>query len=184
MKGLAFSMEQKLLQPMLPQLQPTAAAIAAAVLTAPLWRGEELPAQAQLARRLQVHRSSLLSRRAAGTEDMEVCGSLELTWSLPLDSMPSHKISLTLDNSKMPKNSLCDNSVFQFWCFGNQKPETWFLTCCSKYLHGKLFERNKNQTNKHTVGCISVCNATSMNKCVMERWGDGGIEQNMNDGER
>lgn len=54
-------------------------------------------------------------KRASGAAcimDGEVCGSLELAQNLPLDTMPSYKITLTLDNCRISKMSLSDGPVF------------------------------------------------------------------------
>lgn len=50
--------------------------------------------------------------QVTGTEDMEACGRLELTWILRLNVLPSRTICLTLDNSRTPRTSLSHNPVF------------------------------------------------------------------------
>lgn len=43
---------------------------------------------------------------AAGTESREVCSGLELAWILPLDVLLTHKIILTLGNSRLSETVL------------------------------------------------------------------------------
>lgn len=66
----------------------------------PYWEGGKRSVKAH---KLQAQWSYLVSHRALALEDMKACGRLELTWILPLDVLPSHKICLTLSNSRIPR---------------------------------------------------------------------------------
>lgn len=69
--------------------------------------------------RLQAQRSSPASLGAADFEGMEVCSSQQLVWNSPPDTLPNHKITLTMGNSRISEMSLGNGPVFMVL----QKPE-------------------------------------------------------------
>lgn len=58
--------------------------------------------------------------RMADIENREICNSQELTQNLPLDALPSHNITLTLDNSRIFKTQPA--MAQHLCCSSKQKP--------------------------------------------------------------